>query len=72
MSIFDDDPTKAGLYDLKTRSDEDVVRMWLAERGMVAVERTLADELIKISGPDLGAIYDARRDRYTRLKQVAA
>jgi hypothetical protein len=69
--VADDDPSKLGLYDLKTRSDEQVVRLWLADRDMVAVDRVLMNELVKLSGSEAGAVYDARADRFIKLKQVA-
>lgn len=67
------DPLDAfpSLADLTTRTDEDIVRIWLAERGLVAVERELAQ--VCASSGVLGA-YDANLDRYvrSRLRPVTA
>jgi hypothetical protein len=53
------------LADLKTRSDEDVVRIWLAERGWVAVERSIMDDMR--SALPSRVVYDAKADRYIKI-----
>ena len=49
------------LADISKTTDDEIVRIWLAERGLVAVERALAEPLAAVHGT---AIYDPRLDRY--------
>ena len=53
------------LTEISKLSDDDIVRIYLAERGLVAVERHLAEPLA-VSGP---AYYDPRLDRYFDKKR---
>ncbi len=55
------------IADLKNRSDETVVRIWLADRGLIAVQRELMDEVVHHWGVTLHIVYDAHTDRYIRL-----
>ncbi len=53
------------LYDLMIRPDQDAVRIWLRERGLVAVERSLMENVVALSSSvDLDLVYDAASDRY--------
>ena len=49
------------LDEISKTSDADIVRIWLAERGLVAVQRTLMDKLVTLDGP---AVYFPGKDRY--------
>lgn len=53
-----------GLSDLKSRTDDEVVRIWLAERGFVAVDRRLMDAVVRNVGKKLGVVYHADGDYY--------
>ena len=54
------------LAEISKLSDDDIVRIYLAERGLVAVERHLAEYLAR---PETGkAYYDPRFDRYLDKK----
>jgi hypothetical protein len=53
------------LEQLKHRSDADIVRLWLADRGLVAVDRELAVNAgVAGVGNPYGGYYDATTDRY--------
>lgn len=55
------------LAEISKLSDDDIVRIYLAERGLVAVERHLAETL---AVPEIGvAYYDPRLDRYFDKKR---
>ena len=54
------------LAEISKLSDDDIVRIYLAERGLVAVERHLAEPLAVSGG---GAYYDPRLDRYLDKKR---
>jgi hypothetical protein len=52
------------LDEIKTVGDDDAVRIWLADRGLVAIHRSVANDL---ATPDGGSLtYDAKNDRYIR------
>ncbi len=57
------------LADLIIREDEEAVRIWLAEHGLVAVERGLMDKLTHIDGKprDLAA-YRANEDIWRLIR----
>ena len=55
------------LAEISKLSDDDIVRIYLLERGLVAVERHLAEHLATAgTGP---AYYDPRLDRYLDKKR---
>ena len=62
---------RGSLADLMhVRPDHDVVRMWLAERGLVAVDRKLMDEVAALeNGNPFNVYYEVSNDRY--LKRVS-
>ena len=45
------------LLNLKHRSDQETVRLWLAERGMCAVEFKLMEEVVGFCGETLGIVF---------------
>ena len=62
---WSDQPGLSSLDSLVKNSDENIVRSWLAERGLVAVERIIAE---KLATEDLHlAYYDQIADRYYGL-----
>ena len=55
------------LAEISKLSDDDIVRIYLADRGLVAVERHLGERL---ASPEIGAaFYDPRLDRYLDKKR---
>ena len=57
------------LDELRSRSDVDVIRIWLADRGLVAVERDLIHEVAALTGGNpFNVVYDATTDRYSKKK----
>lgn len=51
--------------------EEFVTRRYLAERGLVAIDRALAEDMAKLDG-GVGAnlmVYDAKFDRYVAAKE---
>lgn len=65
--MIDTDASKPDLSDLALRTDAEVVRIWLAERGFVAVRRQLAEGLAK-PGNEQGVYYDQTGDYYDSKK----
>lgn len=53
------------LAEISRISDDEIVRIWLAERGLVAVERDLMDGLCYPGNPH-GMTYYPSADRYIR------
>jgi hypothetical protein len=53
------------LEQLKHRSDPDIVKLWLMDRGLVAIDRELAVNAgVAGVGNPYGGYYDAVNDRY--------
>lgn len=65
-----DDLGLPSLSDLKQRTDSDVVRIWLANHGFVAVRRNLMDDLIKVAGDKCRAVYHANGDYYAKMGEM--
>ncbi len=56
------------LMGLINRSDEDTVRLWLADRGLVAVERKLMEEIAAMdNGNPFKVCYIPEYDRYEKI-----
>jgi hypothetical protein len=60
-----------GLADIKERTDSEVVRLWLADRGFVAVERVLMETLAAHDTNSIGIVYHAGDDYYLKRERAA-
>jgi hypothetical protein len=59
---IDDKVSRLSLSDLAVRSDAEIVRIWLTERGFVAVAREIMNENANLPG----VVYHAEGDYYFR------